>query len=149
MKILVFLHGTVITHTGAAYDCASHVPVGNAMEKLKNWQKQGAEILYLTSHETADAQNVEKDRAVLEKYGFPKGPIFYRQNGEAYKDVAERIDPDVLIEDDCENIGGEKEMTITFVKPGIKRRIKSIIVKEHGGIDHLPDDLDELLKYRS
>ena len=161
MKILIFLHGTVIMHKSAegknreervrqvlnsdssVHDYISYIPVGNAVEKLKSWQSQGAEIFYLSSHETSD--DVEKDKSVLEKYGFPKGQVFYRQNGESYKDVAEKIIPDVLIEDNCESIGGEKEITITFVKPEIKQKIKSVVVKEFSGIDYLPDNLKELL----
>ena len=124
-------------------DYVSYIPVGSVVEKLKSWQSQGAEILYLSSHETAE--DVEKDKSVLEKYDFPKGQIFYRQNGESYKDIAEKIIPTVLIEDDCESIGGEKEMTITFVKPEIKQRIKSIIIKEFSGIENLPNNLDDLI----
>lgn len=160
MKILVFLHGTIIMHKRAenktreerveqvlnndssVHDYISYIPVGNAVEKLKSWQSQGAEILYLSSHKTAE--NVEKDNSVLEKYSFPKGQILYRQNGESYKDITERIIPNVLIEDDCESIGGEKEMTIAFVKPEIKRKIKSIVVKEFSGIDNLPDNIEKL-----
>ncbi len=159
MKILVFLHGTLIMHKNgegktreervrqvldkdlSVLDYISYVPVGNAVEKLKSWQTQGAEILYLSSHETAE--DVEKDKSVLEKYEFPKGQIFYRQNGESYKDIAEKITPDVLIEDDCESIGGTKEMTITFVRPEIKKMIKSVVVKEFSGIDHLPDSIKD------
>jgi len=161
MKILVFLHGTLIMHKNAegksrkervrqvknkessVLDYVSYIPVGSVVEKLKSWQSQGAEILYLSSHETAEY--VEKDKSVLEKYDFPKGQIFYRQNGESYKDIAEKIIPTVLIEDDCESIGGEKEMTITFVKPEIKQRIKSIIIKEFSGIENLPNNLDDLI----
>ena len=157
MKILIFLHGTLIMHKSAegktheervkqvvdgdpsVHDYASYIPVGNAVEKLKFWQSQGAEILYLSSHESAE--DVQKDKIILGKYDFPKGQVFYRQNDESYKEIAEKIVPDVLIEDDCESIGGEKEMTITFVKPEIKQRIKSIVVKEFSGIDNLPDDL--------
>lgn len=160
MKILIFLHGTLIMHKSAngktreerveqvlhndpsVHDYISYIPVGNAVEKLKSWQKQGAEILYLSSHETAE--DVEKDKSVLEKYNFPNGKIFFRQNLESYKDVAEKVMPDVLIEDDCESIGGEKEMTFTFVKPEIKRKIKSIVVKEFGGVDHLSNNLEKL-----
>jgi len=126
----------------SVHDYASYIPVGNAVEKLKSWQSQGAEILYLSSHETAE--DVEKDKIVLEKYNFPKGQVFHRQNGESYKDIAEKIIPDVLVEDDCESIGGEKEMTITFVKPEIKQKIKSIVVREFSGIDFLPNNLGEL-----
>jgi len=134
----------VINGDPSVHDYSSYIPVGNAVEKLKSWQSQGAEILYLSSHETAD--DVEKDKIVLEKYDFPKGQVFYRQSNETYKDIAEKIIPDVLIEDDCESIGGEKEMTITFVKPEIRRKIKSIVVKEFSGIDNLPNEINELLK---
>lgn len=165
MRVLVFLHGTLIAHKSAegksreervrqvenkdpsVLDYASYIPVGNAVEKLKFWQSQGAEILYLSSHEVAE--DVEKDRAVLEKYDFPNGQIFYRQNGESYKDVAEKIIPDVLIEDDCESIGGEREMTITFVKPDIRQKIKSIVVREFNGIDDLPTNVGDLLKIKN
>lgn len=156
MKILIFLHGTLIMHKSAegksreervrqvenkdlsVLDYASYVPIGSAVEKLKAWLSQGDEILYLSSHKTSE--DIEKDKLVLGKYDFPKGQVLYRQNGESYKDITERIIPDVLIEDDCESIGGEKEMTITFVKPEIKQKIKSIVVKEFAGIDNLPDN---------
>lgn len=128
-------------------DYISYIPVGDAVEKLESWQGQGAEILYLSSHETAE--DVAKDRSALERYNFPKGQVFYRQNGESYKNIAETVIPDVLIEDDCESIGGEKEMTITFVRPEIRQKIKSIIVKEFGGIDHLPNNANDLLLWQS
>ena len=137
--------GQVINVDSSVHDYTSYIPVGDAVEKLKSWQSQGAKILYLSSHE--NAEDVEKDKSVLEKYGFPKGQIFYRQNGESYKDIAEKIIPDVFIEDDCESIGGEKEMTITFVKPEIRQKIKSIVVKEFSGIDNLPSYLEDLLKW--
>jgi hypothetical protein len=52
--------------------------------------------------------------------------------------------PDVLIEDDCESIGGAAETTDCQIRPDLRARIRSIIVPEFGGIDHLPDSLDEL-----
>lgn len=73
----------------------------------------------------------------------------HSQKSEEYKDIAERIIPDILIEDDCESIGGAKEMTITNVIPKIKKKIKSIVVKEFAGIDDLPDDLSKLKKYKA
>lgn len=127
---------------GSVLDYESYMPVGNAVEKLSNWKRQGAEIIYLSSHETED--DVEKDKSVLQRYNFPEGRTSYRKNGESYKDIAEKIIPDVLIEDDCESIGGTKEMTITFVKQEIKKKIKSVVVKEFEGIDHLPDDIESL-----
>jgi hypothetical protein len=53
--------------------------------------------------------------------------------------------PDVLIEDDCESIGGESEMTYPQLTPALKQRIRSIVVPEFGGIDHLPDELTALI----
>jgi len=53
--------------------------------------------------------------------------------------------PDILIEDDCESIGGKNEMTITHINPKLKTKIKSITIKEFEGIDHLPDKISELL----
>jgi len=160
MKILIFLHGTTIMHRDAAgktqeervkqssergestLDYSSYIPIGNAVEKLNAWKRQDAEILYLSSH-TVEA-DVEKDGGVLRKYNFPEGQLLYRKDGESYKNIVERIMPDVLIEDDCESIGGEKEMAITFVRPDIKAGIKLIVTKEFQGIDHLPDDIKVL-----
>jgi len=127
------------------YDWASYVPVGSAVAKLKTWKNKGAEILYLTSRTEPD--EVESIKGVLKKYGFPAKQLLYRREGQQYKDVAERAMPDILIEDDCESIGGIDEMTITHVKPEIRRRIKSIPIKEFGGIDHLPDEITALTEY--
>ena len=55
--------------------------------------------------------------------------------------------PDVLVEDDCESIGGEVEMTYPHIRPELKPRIKSVVVREFGGIDHLPDDISALASW--
>ena len=145
---MVFLRGTATKP--AKWDLTGQVfrkyePTGNAAAKLAGWAKQGAEICYLTSHQKANM--IPVDQKILDKYGFPKGEIYYRQNGEAYKDVAERVMPDILIEDDCESIGGEAEMTYPHIREDLKPKIKSIVVKEFQGIDNLPDNLAFLLKY--
>lgn len=156
MKILIFLHGTAIMHKNAVgrsreervkqsiereesvLDYVLYVPVGNAVQKLKQWEAQGASITYLSSH--TDLKDIEKDKFVLKQYDFPVGEVFFRQVGESYADVAEKIMPDILIEDDCESIGGEAEMTYPHIKPELKGRIKPVVVKEFQGIDHLPDN---------
>jgi hypothetical protein len=162
MKILVFLHGTTIMHKSAIgrtreeitkqvvegdesiYDYALYVPVGKAVKKLQEWKGQGAKICYLSSHK--EAKDVESDKFVLRKYAFPGDQIFYRGNREEYRDVVERIRPlpDVIVEDDCESIGGKVEMVYPNLKPELKDRIKSIVVKEFEGIDHIPDRICEL-----
>ncbi len=162
MKIVIFTEGTVIMHSSAKglgredivkqikngtdysiYNWEEYIPIGNAAEKLQRWKSQGAKILYLTSR--VNPEEIEDITGVLKKHNFPEGQLLYRQKGEAYKDVAEKVLPHVLIEDDCESIGGMREMTITNVKPDLKKKIKSIVVKEFEGIDHLPDELRNLM----
>jgi hypothetical protein len=165
MKILVFLHGTIIVHKDAKglarerivkqvtegdtsiHDYASYIPVGNAVKKLQEWKGQGVKICYLSSHK--NAKDVEKDKFVLKKYAFPDGQIFYRRNREEYKDVIGRIRPlpDVIVEDDCESIGGKVKMVYPNLKPELKNKIKSIVVKEFEGIDYIPDKISELMRY--
>jgi hypothetical protein len=160
MKIMIFTEGTIIMHKNATghkreeiikqvrereesvNDFASYVPIGKAAGKLKGWSSQGAKILYLTSRTRPD--EIEDIRDVLKRHGFPAGRLLFRQKGGEYRDVAERTAPDILIEDDCESIGGEDEMAIARLKPEIRKKIRSIPVKEFGGIDHLPDRLPEL-----
>lgn len=71
-------------------------------------------------------------------WAFPPGRVLARQPGETYGDVAERELPDVLIEDDCESIGAD-QITYPQIRPDLQARIKSIVIPEFGGIDHLPD----------
>lgn len=160
MKILIFTEGTIIMHKTAishsreeivkqvedkeesVHDYKSYVPVSNVVKKLQNWKNDGAEILYLTSRKKPE--EIEQIQNVLKKNKFPDGQLLFRQKNEEYKDVAEKVVPDVLVEDDCESIGGIDEMTITHVKPEIKKKIKSIPIKEFGGIDHLPDKISAL-----
>lgn len=163
MRILVFLHGTTIMHKNAlnhtreeivkqviardesVHDYVSYVPVGNAVKKLQTWEKQDAEILYLSSHEATE--DIEKDKFVLKKYDFPEGQVFYCKKDEDWQNVIEQAKPDILIEDNCESIGGESEITYPNLKPELKAKIKSIVVKEFSGIDHLPENISDLLKY--
>lgn len=160
MRILVFLHGTILMHsTGAGktrQECVqqvveedpsvalyeSYIPIGNAVEKLRGWQRQGAEIAYLSSRR--GKEKIEIDRGVLQRFGFPKGEILFRKIGEKYADVVERIMPDLLIEDDCESIAGEVEMISPHLQGKAKEKIDVIVVKEFGGIDHLPHSYEEI-----
>ncbi len=160
MKLLVFLQGTILMHRAAlgrtraervqqvregeasVRDIASYVPVGEAVNKLRRWAAQGAELAYLSSHKRPE--QVEQDSAILQAHHFPNGLVVFRQAGENYQDVAARVRPDVLIEDDCESIGGAIEMTYPHLTPALQASITSIVVKEFEGIDHLPDDLAAL-----
>jgi len=127
-------------------DYASYVPVGNAVKKLQEWKGQGARICYLSSHR--NAKDVETDKSVLKKFGFPDGQILYRRNREEYKDVVEGIRPlpDLIVEDDCESIGGKVEMVYPNLRPELRDKIKSIVVEEFEGIDYVPDRISELME---
>lgn len=160
MRIIVFLHGTSIMHMNALglsrrqivqqiiedvdesiTDFASYIPIGNVVKKLTSWQNQGAEILYLSSHLTLE--NVKKDEIVIKKYNFPEGTIFYRK-GKNWNLPIEEAKPDIIIEDDCESIGGKYQMTYPNLMPELQSKITSIVIKEFAGIDYLPDDINEL-----
>ena len=92
-----------------------------------------------------ELEEINQVRETLEKYNLPdRQNLFFRQNGESYSQAAERIMPDILIEDDCESIGGVEEMTYTHIREDLKPKIKHIVIKEFEGIDHLPDRLEEL-----
>jgi cobyric acid synthase len=105
--------------------------------------QQGAEIVYLSSHRKPE--NVAMDASVLERFGFPAGEVLCRQEGQSYAAVARRVMPDVIIEDDCESIGGHVEMTYPHLPAEDQARIAGIVVHEFEGIDHLPDTLAHLV----
>jgi hypothetical protein len=163
MKILVALNGTVLTNNldlmpaginpsrqdaqpaDSLHDLTRYRPAGRASEKLQMWKNQGAEILYLSSRD--NFKSVEMDKFLLKHWDFPDGPVFFRHRGETFQDIVEKIVPDILIENDCFSIGGEKAMISTCLPASLKKVIKTIVVKENHGIDHLPDRLPDLKKY--
>lgn len=176
MRIMVFLHGTLITHKNSAgksrqeiikqvdeqeesvRDFKNYIPIGNAPKKLQTWVSQLAKICYLSAltenkkargDETVGKEGLKADEIVLDRYNFPKGEIYHRNSGEGYKDVVARVSPppDILIEDDCESIGGVPEMTYPSLISELKTKIKPIVVKEFEGIDNLPDNLETLRDY--
>ncbi len=146
MRILVFTEGTATRHPSQERfsDVATFIPTDGAVEKLARWHEQGAEICYLTSRRwNEDHHAVE---ATLRRFGFPPGELHYRREGEEYVDVAGRVRPDVLIEDDCFSIGWDE---VTTPKLKADWGIKGIVVPEFGGLAHLPDDHGDLLGWPS
>lgn len=162
VHLLVFLHGTVLMHPAGVgctreervaqvregtdpglLDPLAYVPVDGAVAKLWRWAEAGADIAYLTSHR--HPFHVAEDAAVLRRWGFPPGRVVARRGSQTYGDVAERELPDVLIEDDCESLDGTAEITASQIRPELQARIRSIVVPEFGGIDHLPDAPQALL----
>jgi len=161
--ILVFTEGTLLVHASGAglpreravdqvvagqdaslEDFASYVPIGSASEKVRAWRQSGARIAYLTSRRVPE--EVRAIRTVLRVGHFPRGRVLFRRRGETYAQVAERILPDVIVEDDCQSIGGEREMTYPHISAPLRSRIRSVVVPEFAGIDHLPDDPVQLVR---
>lgn len=160
MNIMVFLHGTAIMHAAAAgqpraervrqsrrggpsvRDFASYLPAEAAVRKVAAWQCGGAQICYLSSHRAA--QDVALDQDVLARHGFPAGQVYYRQPGESYADVVRRARAGLLIEDDCESIGGVAQTTRASLAAGPGPAVRCIVVPEFGGLAHLPDDPAQL-----
>ena len=162
MKILIFTEGTILMHKAgiglpreeyvrqilegkqSVRIFSEYVPIGNATEKIRGWKNQGADIIYFSSRRTPE--QINDIHSILTRFNFPTGVLEYRKSSETYKDAGDRLAPDVLIEDDCETIGGEKEMISPHLKPGVKNKVACIIVKEFSGIDELPDNIDKLRK---
>ena len=141
MKLLIFLHGTLIMHSAAAglprparvqqvmaqhpsvRDFSSYAPIGAAVKKCQGWADQGATLVYLSSNQKEE--DLQADQQVLSRFHFPEGEVYFRSECETYRDVALRVSPDVVIEDDCESIGGLAEMVWPNLPAERKPPIKS------------------------
>jgi hypothetical protein len=143
-KVLIFTEGTIIKHKNIIniFDYNTYVPIGNSVNKINAWHNQGYNIMYLTSRKNMKEVNFIKN--ILEQFNFPGNYLYYCGKNERYNNIVEEIVPNIFIEDNCNSIGGEKQMSITYVNKEVKERIKSIIVKEFSGIDNLPNDIKEL-----
>lgn len=163
MKLVIFTEGTIIMHSGARglsrkeivmqsrkgeeptlYKWQDYIPIKGAVNKLKKWKQQGTDILYLTSR--IKQPEIMAIKQVLRKHKFPEGMLLSRKEIEHYSDVIEIHHPDIIIEDDCESIGGLPEMASNQIKPDLRKKISVIVVKEFEGIDHLPDKLSILVR---
>jgi hypothetical protein len=144
ITILLFTEGTVLGPKTLLefLNVGKYVPIKHAVNKITKWNEQGANIIYLTSRK--DLKEVNQVKKILLNNRFPGSHLYFREEGEEYNDIAEAIIPDILIEDNCRSIGGKRHMTITKVDKSIKPRIRSIVVEEFKGIDHLSDVISEL-----
>lgn len=143
VKIMVFAEGTVLKPKSlfSLYNHRTYIPIGNAVSRLDSWHRQGAELIYCTSRRRKQAEEIA---ALFQRYRFAGSKLYFREKGQTYKDIVEEVRPDILIEDDCRSIGGSWQMCITHVSPDIKVSIRSIVVKEFRGIDHLPSSVSNL-----
>jgi hypothetical protein len=163
MKIMVFTHGTIVMQgegggvsreervrqslerRPTVFDLDHYAAIGQAVSKLWSWQRQGAELCYLGP--SRKPENMIKNEQILRRLSFPPGTLYHREPTETYAQVVERVSPGVLIEDDCESIGGEAEMATPHLSTEARARITTIVVPELGGLDHLPDDPARLISW--
>lgn len=141
--ILIFVEGTILKPKSWInfFDIKRYTPIGESRDKIKNWEEQGAEIVYLTSRK--NHISVEQIKKILIENEFAGSFLYYRTDQEKYKDIVAQIHPRVLIEDNCRSIGGTWQMCITHIEKSLKNEIISVVVKEFDGIDYLPDSLDD------
>jgi len=162
MVIAIFTEGTILMHkTGhdfenranivaqakadidSVHNYANYVPVLGVIDKIDFWANQGAEIYYITSR--ADYSEIQDILNVLNKFKFPQTHhLLFRTEGNSYTNLVEDLLPDVLIEDDCESMGENSEIIFPTISEPIKKRIKSWVVPEFGGITNLPNRILEL-----
>jgi hypothetical protein len=71
-----------------------------------------------------------------------------RQDCEDYASLVERLQLDVLVEDDCESIGGAAETCAAQLSSQGKRSPPCVVVPEFSGLAGLPDNPAELLAAR-
>jgi hypothetical protein len=144
-RIMIFTEGTILKPKSifTLYSHRSYIPIGNCVKIIEGWQLQDIDIVYCTSLKKQQAQVIAD---LLKQYGFIGSRLYYRERGQQYKDIVEEVLPDILIEDDCRSIGGSWQMCITHIDKKVKDRIKSVVVKEFKGIDHLPTNLLELYR---
>lgn len=160
-RLLVFVCGTTLMHAGAVgrsrdervcqarkgtdptlRDYGAYVATEGALEKLRGWSAQGAEISYLSVHR--DAATVTASAGALRSHGFPPGPVLSRSDGESYGDVVRRAAPDILIEGDRTSSDADG-IAYHQLEPTQRDRILSIVVPQYGGLEHLPASLGTLL----
>lgn len=164
MKILVFLQGTILVEQNVAGNTREEsvarsrelnlskgpfggmVPIGGSVAKLTRCREKGATILYLTA--SRKPENVLKSLEALNQHGLPEGELFSRGSTRSYAEIAQELGPDIIVENDCKSIGGEKEMVYPNMTPEARSRTKSVVVREFEGIDHLPDDPKKMISSR-
>ena len=131
----------VVNKEASVSDFVNYIPISQAVIKLNFWVDAGAEIYYLTSRTDDQVDDIFK---VLTRHKFPTPTNLYHRIGlEEYTDVVNKIQPNVLIEDDCESIGGLSEM----ISPTLSDNIQKIVVKEFEGIDKLANDIAILMNH--
>jgi hypothetical protein len=130
--------------TVRAFD--SYVPTPGTVQKLVAWSERGAALFYLSARRRR--RELDDDEMVVRRSGFPPGPVCGRRGEETYGELVERLELEVVVEDDCESIGGAAQTIAAQLTPSQRVSIRCIVVPEFIGLGMLPDDPHELLPMR-
>lgn len=137
-KIMIFTEGTILKpkHNNilSRICVTKYIPIGNAIETIKLWQEEGYEIIYLTSLKGRKAMKMAQH---LDELGFVGSMVGYRQKYQDYATLIKEEMPDILIEDDCQSIGGKENMCYEQLPENIRHNLKHIVVEEFKGIDQV------------
>lgn len=135
-KIMIFSEGTILKpkHNNfiSRVNVNKYIAIDNAIEKIKSWQEEGYEIIYLTSQKGKKAMGMAQR---LDELGFTGSMVGYRQSRQDYATLIKEERPDILIEDDCKSIGGSEHMCYSQLDENLKKSLKHIVVEEFKGID--------------
>ncbi len=135
-KIMIFTEGTILKpkydNILSRINVLGYIPIGNSIDKLKKWQEEGYEVIYITSLRGRKAMKMAQR---LDELGFIGSMVGYRQKNQDYATLIKEELPDILIEDDCKSIGGEENMCYEQLSEELKDNIKHIVVEEFQGID--------------
>lgn len=139
-KIMIFIEGTTFYTKPFLFlfSKKGYEPLGKSIKIVNDLFDRGNEI-YLCSYVRKNRYSFIK--SIMDYYKVKYTQILCRDKGENYSDLVEHVRPDILIEDDCTSIGGEKEWCITNVREDIRTNIKSIIIEEFTGIDHIEKEI--------
>lgn len=82
-KIMIFAEGTILKPKSwlTLYNHMAYIPIGNCIEIIKNWEKQGADIIYCTSRK---GRQFEEMAMLLERFAFPGYLLVAREKKEKY-----------------------------------------------------------------
>ena len=125
-------------------DYAAYVPVDGAVAKLHRWQDAGAQIDYLSSHRNPD--DVALDAFVLREHGFPMGRAVAARLARVMATWPGARRPTSSSKTTARALGAD-QITYPQIPPDVRARIKSIVVPEFGGLDHLPNRPQALLTF--
>lgn len=135
MKILICLEGNILDPKN---DFAF---VKEANKKVNNWVEKGAQVEFLT--DVSKFVEVKKLNDKLKEMNLGELKIHAKQENERFVDLLNEVKPNVFIENK-ENSSEEQSIA---ERADESLQMNAILLEPLQGIDHLPDDLEDLKEF--